>query len=787
MWNRTVALAAVCGLGAILLAGAARPAWAGDPAVREVRLAATYLPLGGQVKGTVVVNVPPGTAKDARLKITALRQIDVPESAKVSAGLRADELANMVLESQAADREVTFELKPAGMLTGTIQVKAEIAPAKDQPAVSAATSALVTVGVRQRLDLAGNWPVVAVEQLKFEDQWRPKDWKLPEAPKTMRLPGTFDAALTGWFRGWVTLKREIEWQAPAGLQPRFFRIAGVWDSALVTVDGAKIGEVAPVEEMDVLTHWLEYHSQFKGEENRLNRMMMKDHDEYLPMTMALAKPLPAAGKTTVELKVRGTSGMWRPKPAYGVQRDLCLELAPAVCVKDVTFDTEKPGDLRRFKFSLAMVNDGKKEFRGKLRIVYGQYQGPRSYTGACPAYATMDQPLVLPSGASTVLVTRDEVPRFATCRATFLVVAGDQVTDAASVDFHTVSVEIRDRRDLYLNNERFIVKGRGSSSQNDNERWQLRINGVNVIRGPTVPAHIEELLANGLLTSAGGALLASCERCTFWNPKDTSNITRAVKEQTRALARYPGVIEWEATNELFGEPEECRVAIAEAFHQADPYHRPVLMTKGGGEWEAEAKEGRVAGPDIIGVQYLGTKEGIDSVTASITEQPMLCSEINWNDGGLMQNNIWPYWLEKGLCGALLFDYSGNSTDQGVPLIPPGERETDWSMIKESHRAMYQDLVATAVQRPDGRLTLSVANRMPYVIRRLTVKVRGCGRLDVPDLAPGDAADLALPAGTSPGINQPVMALAEYQTHAGLPHVAALTPTVTAAPAEGGAK
>jgi hypothetical protein len=568
-------------------------------------------------------------------------------------------------------------------------------------------------------------------------------------------------------------------------KPCFLRVSGVWDSVLASVDGAKVGEVMPVEDLDVLTHWQEFHSQFKGEENRPKRLMMADHDEYPPLCWPLPKALPAKGQTTVELKLRGTSGLFRKKPAYGVHGDLHLECAPAVCIRSVSFDTEKPSEARRFKFTLALDNDSGQEFRGTLRTVYGQYAGLRSYTGPCPAYAVAEQPLTVPAGGGTIEVTRDEPPRFATCRATFLIVSGGNVLDADSQDFHTVTVEIRDRRELYLNNERFITKGRGSASDDPNKRWQLKVNGVNCIRGPTQPDHIEDLLADGLLTSAGGALLASCERCTFWNPQDTSNITRAVKNIVRVLHHLPGIVEWEATNELFGEPEECRVAILEAFHKFDPYHRPVLATKGSGEWEAEAKDGRVAGVDIVGVQYLLSREAVESVTSSVTEQPMICSEVNWNDGTLMQQNMWQFWLERGLSGALLFDYSGSSTDQGVPLVPPPDNEKSWWIIRQSNRDLYQDLTASAVRRDDGRVLVTVANRMPYTLRRVALTVRGFGKLEVNDLRPGDGADVLLPREASPPPNEPVAVRADYQTHGGLPHVAILTPRVPKSAPEGG--
>jgi hypothetical protein len=753
--------------------------------IREVLVKTKYLTPGDKVEGVVRLNVPPGAPAEAKLALSALWDVEVPDSPRTASGRKLEKLNSAPLQGQQGEVELPFELSASGLLVGGVQVQAVIETGGDQPPVSSAWSAPIRIGVRRRVELAGEWAVTGVEPFKFEDRWRPKDWKLPENVKTLTLPGMFDPALTPWFRGWVTVKREVEWKAPEGLRPRFLRVSGVWDSVLATVDGAKVGEVTPVEDLDCLTHWMEFHSQFKGEENRPKRLMMADHDEYPPLCWPLPKALPAKGQATVELRMRGTSGLFRPKPAYGVHGDLHLELAPAVCIKSVAFDTEKPGEARRFKFGLSLLNESGKEFRGKLRAVYGQYSGPRSYAGPCFAYATDEQPLVVPTGESVVEVVRDEPPRFATCRATFIVLGNDgKVLDAEAQEFHTVAVEIRDRREIYLNNERLIIKGRGSASDDPNKRWQLRVNGVNAIRGPTNPGHIEELLANGLLTSAGGALLASCERCTFWNPKDTSNITRTVQGIVRVLARYPGIIEWEATNELFGEPEECRVAIQEAFHKLDPYHRPVLCTKGSGEWEAEAKEGRVAGVDIVGVQYLLSKEAVESVASSITEQPLICSEVNWNDGTLMSQNMWPFWLERGLSGALLFDYSGSSTDQGVPLVPPRDEEKSWWMIRQSNRDLYQDLVASASRREDGRVLVTVGNRMPYTLRGLSVKVRDFAKFALPDLKPGDAADVLLPPEASPPANENVALLAEYRTHGGLPHVAVLTPRV-AKGAEGG--
>ena len=145
----------------------------------------------------------------------------------------------------------------------------------------------------------------------------------------------------------------------------------------------------------------------------------------------------------------------------------------------------------------------------------------------------------------------------------------------------------------------------------------------------------------------------------------------------------------------------ARVAILEAFHKLDPYHRPVLATKGSGEWEAEARDGRVKGVDVVGCQYLLSKEGVDSIAAAVTEQPIMSTEVNWNDGSFARDNLWQYWLDKGIAGSLLFDYSGGALDQPVPAVPPPDNDPLGMLIKRGNRDLYQDLVATAVLRADG--------------------------------------------------------------------------------------
>jgi len=767
-------------------------------AATEARLEARYLAAGGKAKGVAAFDIPEGLSKDACVRITLVREIAVPDDPKAQGGTRTEELLNRPAGEKAGPAEFPFELATQGMLEGQLRVQAELLENKAGPALAAAWSAPVQVGVRQRVDLSGVWTVVKVEPFEGEAPGRPKNWKPPAPPATIVQPGPFP--FDEGFRGWVTLKREVAWKTQAA-SPRLLRLSGVSDSALVQVNGTTVGETFPVDDMAVLTHWVEFHSPYKGDENKKKRLLFLDIGVQPPSTLALPKALPAEGKAEIQLTVRSTSGQWSPKPPYGILGELYLAATPPVYVKSVSFDTEKPNPQRRFKFRLVMGNDTGKEFKGTLRAVYGRYTGKLAYTGACPAYAQDEQPLSLPAGESTIEVLRDETPRFDTCRATFLVVDGGKVLDAESIDFHTVTVDIRNRRDLYLNNERFFVKGQGSWGEDPNSRLQLRLKGGNAFRSHrsdpsrvypgmvSAADNINARLADGLLTSAGGALLASCERCSFWNPQDTSNIVKAVQFHVRLLHACPGLIEWEATNELFGEPEEARIAIQEAFHKLDPYHRPVMATKGSGEWEAEAKDGRVAGVDIVGCQYLLSKEGLNSVTAAITEQPIMSTEVNWNDTTLLGKNMWKEWLEKGVCGSLLFDYSGNALNQPVPMVAPQDNDQNppGDIIRQRDRNLYQDLVASAERLGDGRVRLSVGNQMPHALRQVSLSVKQCGRFELGDLGAGDAATVTLPPEDSPPLKAVVVLRAEYLTHGGLPHMVLLTPTVTTPAPEGGKK
>ena len=769
--------------------------------VDAVDLPGRYVAIGETLAGRVRLNVPEGGG--GYLLVTAHTMINVPAKGDGQTGTRTETVHAGALRG-TGEVEVPISLQPKGVLAGKIRFRATIFDRKGGVTLGSAWSETVTVGLRKRLNLAGDWAVLEARPFPFGVGGQKEPYRPEDLPKTIRLPGRFDeSGLTDKFRGWVTVKRSVPLVPGAELQPRLFFVHGASDSVKVDVGGVTIGEVLPEADLDhSLSHWLYFHGFRtnphipKSEENKQYIRLIQNVGPHAPMRWPVPANAHEGDAMGIKMELRGTSGghTYGQRVPHGVLGDLHCELVPDVFVRSVSFDTIKSSGRRRFHFGLAITNASDRPFAGKLRAVYGQYEGTVPYTGVCPPVDEATQSVSVPPGTHTVEVVRDEAPRFATCRATFILQdQAGKALDAAAQDYHTVTVEIRDRRDFYVNNERFIVKGRGSADSSRNQRWQMLINGTNTRRGMgrrpsrTFPQlqstadWVDERLAEGLLHDTG-PLLASCERCTFWNPDDTSHIERAVRHHVlrRGLYQCPGIIQWEATNELHGEPEEARIAITRFFKELDPYHRPVCMTKGSGEWEAEAHEGKVAGVEVVGVQYLNTKAATDSITATVTEHPIMSTEINWNDGNMIEQDLWPYWLDKGLCGALLFDYSGRSTDQPVPLVPPRDSK-DWSVIRKSHRDTYQDLVATAILRDDGRIGLTVGNRMPYPLRNLVLQVQGVGEFEGGRLEPGDALAIDLPASAVRRDRHyapdHVPVFTRYTTHRGLKHVAALTPEV----------
>ena len=748
---------------------------------------ADYVASGAAATASVVIQ----NNANATLVVTALVEAHVP-AGKIKNAKAESEVRVFSRDVRANSTNlVSFATKD--VLAGRVRFNAVLK--ENGKTVADSTGAWVGIGVRERLDLAGEWTVKSARPFPVElRDYKPE---LPEPlPESVAMPAALSKTPFAKFRGWLAFAREISWDAK-GKAPGRFVAEGVSDSVAVKINGVHVGEMLPESELaDTLGKWRYFHGEnrnpaIKGRDDARQLIDLITDFDAIPFFGA---PLPeiAGGKAQFEIELRGTSGR-----QHGIHGGMYLEMLPKTHFNDVAFTADMEDGRRVFTFTLDAANNTGKPFRGRVRAVYGVYAGQVPYTGAC---APADEEFVnvtIPAGGGKVTITRRETPRFATCRATFVLMDGGKVLDATGCDYHTVAVEIRDRRDMYLNNERFFVKGRGSIDSTPNQRWQMRLNNVNMRRNmnsaplPRFPemrsraSWVDMVYGEGLLHSAG-PLLTSCEKCEFWNPDDTSNIDRAVWSHLRTLYNCPGIIQWEATNELYGETPESRVAIRDAFHKLDPYKRPVVMTKGGGEWEAETEDGRVPGPDIVGIQYLGTREAIDAITATITEQPIQSTEINWFDNALMRDGLWDYGLDRGICGALLFDYSGRSLDQAAPDIPPGAEHKDdaFGTMLQSHRNMYQDLLCTARRAEDGRVAVLLSNKMPFVLRDLKFAVHNGGTAGLAELAPGQGFEMTVPATAAStrqgeGPHPWVVVHATYTTHGGLPHEVVLFANVPA--------
>ncbi len=721
------------------------------------------------------------------LTMNADMQVDVPRRGGPSGNVRTQALHEKLQGD--GSHSIPFKYDISKAVYGSVRFQAKVTgPAGEEFAV--AWSRPVQIGVRRVHSLAGTWTVASSEFMPFaQDQHKSVKSLPPELP----LPGPVSDPRS--FRGWVNLTRSAALPSPGDWSYRYLRMEGVADGVLATIAGQPLPEIGALENIDTLSHWQEFHSAFKGEEKR-QALLMTTFGRVLPPTSnPLPRPLPA-GPADLALRVRCTSD----GQAHGILGDLRLEATGPVHISRIAFDTEKPGADRRFVFSVQVNNDTGRVFEGRLRAVYGQYQGQTPYTGDCPAYAEAVQELSLEPGVQTVRVLRDESPRFATCRGAFIITDRQEKTlDAQTQDFHTVTMEIRDRRDLYLNNERFIVKAQGSEASDPNGAANLHAMGGNAYRGnsPTASRRYPGLLSwtdladqrmgVGLLT-AGGPLLASCEPCLFWNPKDTSNIQRAVDTQIGSRIQCPGIILWEATNELHGDRPEARVAILEAIRRADPYHRPVFATKATGEWEEESEDGHIEGVDIVGCQYLQSHEAMDAVLASARNQPVMITEVNWNDPTLHSQHLWTGFLNKGLCGALWFDYSGRMLNQPLTTIPPMRVSPQASegTILINHRELYQDLAARAERLPDQRLKIKLGNVMPYALHSVKISIETVGVLALPDLPPGTEASLVIESADQIPIREGHIAVkADFMTHSGLPHHQILVPAISAAPVQTG--
>ena len=66
----------------------------------------------------------------------------------------------------------------------------------------------------------------------------------------------------------------------------------------------------------------------------------------------------------------------------------------------------------------------------------------------------------------------------------------------------------------------------------------------------------------------------------------------------------------------------------------------------------------------------------------------MSTEVNWYDMKLYNDKrMYEMWLDKGLCGSLLFDYSGRGLGAARAADrPAGQRRNGpWSLIREASR------------------------------------------------------------------------------------------------------
>ena len=122
-WRGPVLMPAACALLTVsaLLAGekgpeagsSPTPAW---PAIRKVEIDAAYVPAGGAAHGAVRLDLPPSPPPGARLRIVAVRDVDVPDGKRAAAGRRTEEILNRAVS--AGTGEVRFDLPAGDMLFG---------------------------------------------------------------------------------------------------------------------------------------------------------------------------------------------------------------------------------------------------------------------------------------------------------------------------------------------------------------------------------------------------------------------------------------------------------------------------------------------------------------------------------------------------------------------------------------------------------------------------------------------------------------------------------------------
>ncbi|HWE03579.1 MAG TPA: hypothetical protein VG326_14335 [Tepidisphaeraceae bacterium] len=131
------------------------------------------------------MDAQPSPQSDLQLRVTEFRQVDVSASATLKAGASSQVISMRPL---GADGQIAFLVKAGDMLVGNVRILAEIVHGDGASPLAADWSDPITVGIRNRVSLAGQWNGVAVEPYVYPDTHRPKGWKPPEIQDVM-LPG----------------------------------------------------------------------------------------------------------------------------------------------------------------------------------------------------------------------------------------------------------------------------------------------------------------------------------------------------------------------------------------------------------------------------------------------------------------------------------------------------------------------------------------------------------------------------------------------------------------------
>ena len=236
----------------------------------------------------------------------------------------------------------------------------------------------------------------------------------------------------------------MTWSGDGDLQPRAVLVDGASDRRRLRVDGVDLGETAPVEDMAVLTHWVEFHSSVQRPGERAEADVVDCRRQRVSRRGSpLPKALPAEGKAEIEMTLRADQRRRCaacPSRLTASSTASCLELLPAVYVKAVSFDTEKPGPRSggsRSRSPWRTRRAGRST--GKIRTVYGRYRPACPTRAACPQRDAAEQAVSCRPAESTVQVVRDETPplRHLPGRRSSCSSRGDKLLDAGAAGLST--------------------------------------------------------------------------------------------------------------------------------------------------------------------------------------------------------------------------------------------------------------------------------------------------------------------------------------------------------------